>query len=212
MIIAKRLLSWYPMGVEIPLQLKNDASGKLIYSVPLWYRIITAIMLAAVVSALVSSGEAPSLVAWLILVLLFLGLFYVERWTADPSDRSLLHSSGIWPLAKTTSIGFDELKGFRLSAFARGTVQGSAEEKAEQARAYAIMEGRDKPDAGVKSILGMGHRKPYIHLVVDLVEERAYLVDSLPARRAARLKKVGAAFAEACKTQFESEARIEEPR
>jgi len=198
--------------VEIPLQLKKYPSGRLVYTIPLWYRAITAIMLVAIVTALLSSGGAPSIVAWIILILLLLGLLYEERWTVDPSKKTLSHAGGIWPLAKTTNLRFDELKGFHLSAFARGTVQGSAEEKAEQARAYAMMEGRDKHDTSLKSILGMGHRKPYIHLIVDTIEDRAYLVDGLPARRAARLKKVGAAFAEACGTEFGNSASAEEFR
>ncbi len=58
----------------------------------------------------------------------------------------------------------------------------------------------------------MGHRKPYIHLIVDTIEDRAYLVDGLPARRAARLKKVGAAFAEALRHRIRKRASAEEFR
>lgn len=190
--------------MEIPLRLKKDAAGRLVYSIPLWYRAITAIMILAIVVALISSGGTPSLVAWIILVLLILGLLYEERWIADTKEKRLLHSGGIWPFVKKTSLGFSELESFRLSAFARGTVQGSTQERIEEAKAYAIMDGRDKPDPGIKSFLGMGHTKPYIHLIADANEERAFLVDSLPARKAYRLKKAGAAFAEACGTKFSS--------
>jgi hypothetical protein len=196
--------------VEIPLRLKKDPSGRLVYSIPLWYRIITALMLAAIIVALISSGGTPSIVAWIILILLVLGLLYEERWIADTKAKRFLHSGGIWPLVKTTSLDFSELEGFRLSAFARGTVQGSADEKAEEARAYAIMEGRDRPDPAVKSFLGMGHKKPYIHLIVYTKDNNAYLMDSLPARKASRLKKAGAAFAEACETTFGNGERTED--
>lgn len=196
--------SWYPVRVEIPLRLKKDSEGRLVYSIPLWYRIVTGIMLVAIIAALVSSGGGPSIVAWIILILLAFGLLYEERWVADTKEKRLHHSGGIWPVVKTTSLDFSELERFRLSAFARGTVQGSAQERREEAKAYAIMEGRDKPDPSVKSFLGMGHTKPYIHLIADASEERAFLVDSLPARKASRLKKAGAAFAEACGTTFSS--------
>jgi hypothetical protein len=198
--------------VEIPLLLKKDPSGRLIYSIPLWYRIVTAIMIIAIVVALISSGGSPSIVAWIILVLLVFGLLYEERWGADTKEKQLLHSGGIWPFVKTTSVDFSELKGFRLSAFARGTVQGSAQERSEEARAYAIMEGRDKPNPGIKSFLGMGHIKPYIHLIADATEGRAYLIDSLPARKASRLKKAGSALAEACGVPMFEHDNLEETK
>jgi len=202
--------SWYAVNVEIPLRFRKDSAGRLVYSIPLWYRIVTAIMLAAIVAALLTSGGSPSIVAWIILVLLVFGLLYEERWIADPAKAVLRHSGGIWPIVKTTSLDFSQLEGFRLSAFARGTVQGSEEERKEEARAYAMMEGRDKPETGVKSFLSMGQHKPYIHLIADAKEARAFLVDSLPARKASRLKKVGAAFAEACGTEFGIDKRSED--
>ena len=61
-----------------------------------------------------------------------------------------------------------------------------------------MMRGSDTDQLGRQPFLKMGRHKPYINLLLKTKEGESYLVDTLPARRGARLKKVGQALAAAC--------------
>ena len=193
--------------MEIPLTLRKSADGRLSYGIPLWYRLATAAMLALVAAGIFTSGGSPSVIGWIILALLILGLVYEERWVVEPKTGRVLHYSGIWPAAKIISLGFGEIEEFSLGAFAKGTVPGSTEEKADKERAFAMLNGRDSEEPGRPSIFKMGRRKPYITLLLRTREGGDYLVDSLPARSARRLRAAGEALAAAAGSRFESQGR-----
>ena len=195
----------YPENMEIPLSLKKSADGRLIYGIPLWYRIATAAMLLLVAGGVFTSGGSPSLIAWIILVLLLLGLVYEERWVIEPRMKRVRHFSGIWPIAHVTLIGFDDIEEFRLGAFARGTIPGSAEEAADKERAFAMLKGKDKEEMGRPNIFKSGRRKPYITLLLKTKEGEDYLVDSLPARSARRLMSAGEAMAATTGSRFKAQ-------
>lgn len=188
--------------MEIPLSLRKRPNGGLAYGIPLWYRAMTAVMIGLVVGGSLSGGGAPNFVAWIILVFLAFGLLYEERWVVDARGGKVVHLGGVWPVVKTTEIAFGEVEGLRLEAFARGTVPGSGDETEEKARAFAMMRGKDSNDPIKKQPSRFGAKKPYINLVLRTRTGEDYLIDTLPARRAARFRKVGAAFAEACGAPF----------
>lgn len=196
----------YPPAMEIPLTLRKNADGSISYGIPLWYRIATGAMLAFVAGGAFSAGGRPSLVAWIVIALLGLGMLYEERWTVDPKARTLSHRAGILPAVKTQSFGFDEVAELRLSAFARGTIPGSPEEEADKERAFSMMRGKDSSPEGdgaaKPSPFKMNRRKPYMNLIVDAKSGESFLVDALPARSAARLLKAGSAIAEAVGVPF----------
>jgi hypothetical protein len=189
--------------MEIPLTLRRRKDGSLVYAIPLWYRLATGAMLAVVAGGLLSSGEAPGLLAWIIMALLALGLLYEERWTV--SSGELRHAAGILPFASRLSIPFGQIEDLRLSAFARGTIPGTEDERKEKARAFSLLEtsisGSRSLDAERPNFL-KPRNKPYLNLVLRTKDDQVYLVDSLPAARAARLVKVGRALAEACGVEF----------
>lgn len=183
--------------MEIPLSLKKTADGGLVYGIPLWYRIMTAAMIAVVASGVFIAGGMPGIIGWIVLALLILGLLYDERWIFDPKTRVVRHFGGIWPFAKELRVAFDDIEGFSLGAFARGTVPGSAGEAKEEEKAFAMMNGKDT-DSGEKfSLFKSAGRKPYINLFLRTKSADSWLIDSLPARRGFRLKKVGEAMADA---------------
>ncbi len=192
----------YSSTMEIPLSLKKTADGGLAYGIPLWYRVMTAAMIAVVASGVFISGGSPGIIGWIVLVLLLLGLLYDERWILDPKAGLIRHFGGIWPFAREMRVDFSDIEGFSLGAFARGTVPGSAGETKEEEKAFAMMNGKDS-DLGEKPSLfkSMG-RKPYINLLLRTKSGEAYLIDTVPARRGLRLKKAGEAMAEACGSVF----------
>ena len=188
--------------MEIPLSLKKRPDGGLAYGIPLWYRAMTAAMIGLVVGGSLSGGGAPNFVAWVILVFLAFGLLYEERWVVDARGGKIKHLGGVWPVVKTTEIAFGDIERLRLEAFARGTVPGSSDETEEKARAFAMMRGKDSDDPVKKQPSRFGAKRPYINLVLQTRSGDDYLIDTLPARRAVRFRKVGAAIAEACGAEF----------
>ncbi|MCE1195372.1 hypothetical protein LWX53_02600 [bacterium] len=199
--------------------MRKRPDGSLTYGIPLWYRAMTAAMIGLVVGGSLSGGNAPNFVAWIILAFLLFGLLYEERWIVDPRSGKVRHLGGVWPVAKATEIAFGDIESLRLEAFARGTVPGSGDEAVgavhdlsnvfgdgdeaeEKARAFAMMRGKDSEDPVKKQPSRFGAKKPYINLVLKTRSGEDYLIDTLPARRAARFKKVGAAFAEVCGAPF----------
>lgn len=181
-------------------------NGSISYGIPLWYRIVTGIIILLVAGALFTSDTAPGIPGWIIFVLLLLGLLYEERWTADPATRILTHRGGIFPIIKATTIDFASIEGFVLGAFVQGTIPGSSEETADKERAFATMRGQDTDDGKLGTLKRLGRRKPFINLIIKTKEGASYLVDTLPARRAARLKKTGSLLATVCDCQLSEEA------
>lgn len=188
--------------MEIPLSLKKMADGGLFYGIPLWYRVMTAAMIAVVASGFFMTGGSPGPIGWIVFVLLLLGLLYDERWIFDSKARTVRHFGGIWPLAKEIRVDFDDIEGFSLGAFARGTIPGSESEAKEQEKAFAMMNGKDTDRGEKVSLFKSMGRKPYINLLINTESGDSYLVDTLPARRAGRLKKVGQAMAATCGSGF----------
>jgi len=188
--------------MEISLRLKKAADGRLIYGIPLWYRTMTAAMLLLIAGAMLISEGSPGLIAWLIFILLALGLVYEERWTLDPASKMITHHWGFWPLAKAASNDFASIEEFRLKALARGTVPGSREESLANERAFAMMSHKDADMSMKKSFLKSAGRVPYMNLLMKTTDGEIYLIDSIPARRASKLAVVGSAFAEACGSSF----------
>jgi hypothetical protein len=198
--------------MEIPLTLKKNPDGSVSYGIPIWYRIAIGAMLAFVVAGAYQAEGKPSLVAWIVILLLAFGMLYEERWIVDSKAKNIKHRAGILPITKTQSIAFEDVAELRLSAFARGTIPGSLEEKADKERAFSMMRGKDSSQEGDgaarPSPFKMNRRKPYMNLILDLASGESYLVDALPARSASRLLRAGVAIADAVGVQF-SDKEIE---
>jgi len=192
----------YSSSMEIPLRLKKSADGRLSYGISLWYRLVTAAMLGLVIAGLLSTESPPGLFAWVILLLLLMGLVYEERWTVDPASKTVCHHGGFWPFTKAVTTRFDSVGEFHLQALARGTVPGSKEETSVNAKAFDMMNHKDVEQGFARGFFKSASRVPYINLLMKTAEGELYLVDSLPARRAARLAVVGTAFADACGSRF----------
>ncbi|MCE5256483.1 MAG: hypothetical protein LLF89_06520 [Spirochaetaceae bacterium] len=186
--------------MEIPLQLKKRKDGRVSYGLPLWYRIIILGILGIIVGSMSLAEGSPGAMAWILVVLLALSLLYEERWTINPSKQSIEHRVGIFPILRTTSISFSSISYFSIGIFARGTVPGSADEAAIKEKGYRTIYGEQLTEDGHNILRSFSGKKPYATLLLVTKEDDTYLVDTLPAKKADRLLKAGAAFAEACGT------------
>jgi len=200
--LASMRLRLYSSCMEIPLRLKLFADGRLSYGISLWYRLLSAAMLCLVIAGLLTSEGSPGLFGWIIIALLLAGLVYEERWTLDPASKTIRHHGGFWPFTKVTATAFASVEEFHLRALARGTVPGSQEERNVNEKAFDMMNHKDVEQGFAKNVMKSASRVPYINLLMKTAEGDVFLVDSLPARRAAKLITVGDAFAEACGSRF----------
>ena len=196
--------------MEIPLRLRTLKNGAVVYGIPAWYRIVSAAILGLVLAAIIGTGEAPGLIAWIVLILLSLGFLYEERWLFDPAARQVTHRAGLLIAARSTRIGFESITGMGLSVLARGTAPGSESERAQARRAFDQMRGREgsaAPEARSAMLPDrLSLNRNMICLVLHRDDGETYLVDTLPARRAARLKTVGEAISRAIGTSFTEES------
>ncbi len=178
--------------MEIPLVLRAKAGGKIIYAVSGLFRAAMAAILAVLAAALLMDGGSPGVGGYVALGLTALAGLYEERWTFDPSAGTIVHRAGLLFLARRTAIALGDVARFRVEAFVRGTLPGSADEAARNA---AALEG-GRPDDG--SIKRSSHKRPYLCIVCETVDGSRYFIDALPARKAEALKRKASAIAEAC--------------
>ncbi len=195
--------------MEIPLRMRTLKTGALVYGIPFWYRVVSGGLLAVVIAAVATAGEVPGIIAWIVLALLSLGFLYEERWLVDPGAKLVTHRAGLLVAARATRIAFDDITGLGLSALARGTTPGSDSERTQARRAFDQMRGHDHGanplarNAILQDRLGMNRNM--MCLVLHRNDGETYLVDTLPARRASRLKTVGEMLAGAIGVSFTEE-------
>ena len=187
--------------MDIPLVLKSGREGRLVYSIPLWYRLSMIVMAAVLVAAAFASGGAPGPLGWAALVLAILAALYEERWILDPGAGLLRHRFGLLVLARSVALPFDRIEAFRLRSFVRGSVPGSGEEAAIKRDALASADDRGDASAEAKSGRRR-HKKTYVSLVCDDLEGGGLVLNILPASRVERLREVGRRLAEASGKSF----------
>lgn len=126
--------------MEIPLTLTaRDHSGKstkdtdnaatLIYSIPLWYRIVTMTILTVIIIANATGfnepGWKPSIPGMLFLLVSLIAAFYEECWVFDSAGRQIKTRLGLMFLAKKYRYGFDEIVDARVDIFIKGKLDQS---------------------------------------------------------------------------------------
>lgn len=185
------------VDMEIPLVLSTDTKGRVVYTIPLWYRAILAAILAIVVASILAAGGEPGIGSWIVVAVLVLGVLYEEKWTADPAAKTVSHRSGLLVAARTVAIPFDTIEEFALSALVRGTIPGSEDEKSENKAAFAALDGAtDTRD--MKPMDKLFRKKAFMNLLIKSAEGSVYLINAMPARRAASLRTAARRFAEIC--------------
>jgi len=176
----------------IPLSLRSTRDGRLVYGIPLWYRIVMGLILAVVAAALFSSGDEPGAAGWIVLALTLVSFLYDERWAFDEGARLVRYRSGLLIAARRSEISFDALTAIALKPFVRGTIPGSKDEADEN---KAALEGGRGDDGNFKLAF---FKKPYLCLVLEAEDGARYFVDAVPARKLPAFKEKAAKIAAFC--------------
>ena len=178
--------------MEIPLVLTSPRPERLDYGFPLWYRAVMAAILVVVAASVFWSGAMPGVLAWIVLAILVLAVFYEDRWTFDATEGRASHHAGLLFASRARVVPFPEIVRFAIVPLVRGTVPGTQEEKAEN---QAALEGKRPDDVAMKRDR---HKKPFLSLEMECADGTRYLVDHVPARRAQDLRALAARIAGHC--------------
>ncbi len=190
--------------MDIPLTLDTRKPNRLVYALPLWFRITMAAMAAILIAALAVAGGAPGLIGWGALALAAFAALYEERWTLDLEHASLRHRFGLLFAARRIEVPFTRISAFTLRSFARGAMPGGEEDRALREAALSAAETGDaNGDAKTRRKLN----RVYVALVCLDAEGNDLVLNILPARRVEELKTVGRRLAEAAGKPFLDEAR-----
>ncbi|MCX7774542.1 MAG: hypothetical protein WHT81_05480 [Rectinemataceae bacterium] len=179
--------------MEIPLRLIARKDGSLVYGVPVWFRLVMASMCAVVAVALLLGGVASSVLAWIVLGLLVLGVLYTETWVFDAARGSIQGTVGFFPLIKKHEIPFSSIEAIMLEPYARGTVPGGREEA--ESRRDALTEMRSGAENRSSHYEGLKRKKLFIAMIIETHKGERYLIDLVPARQAHRLDQTARALA-----------------
>lgn len=189
------------VDMEIPLVFSVDKNGRLVYAIPLWYRIVlSAILVIVGVSVFVAGGD-PGIGSWIIVAVLLLGILYEEKWIADPAAKLIRHRSGLVIAARPIDIPFAAIEGFALTSLVRGTIPGTEEEKAENKAAFAVLNG-ETDTRDMKPMDRLFRKKAFMNLVIKSNDGTVYLMNTMPTRRASSLREAGRRYAEICGVPF----------
>ena len=180
--------------MEISLVLRETKDGRLVYSIPVWYRIVMVVIAAVIGASVAVTGGSPGFFAWFVMALSVLAAFYEERWVLDRAGGRLTHRFGLLFLARSVFIPVERIEAFRLRAFVRGSNPGSPGAAEESARILSALDPTG--DANAMHDRKSRLKKAYITLLCDDLEGGALVLNTLPARRADELKAAGARFAD----------------
>ncbi len=178
--------------MEIPLVLRSPRTDLLVYAIPSWYRVLMLFIAFCVAASFVIASAPPGFVAWLVLALVALAGLYEERWTFDSRRGLLVHRAGLLVAARSFEIPFAGIERFRFVPFVRGTIPGSKDEAAENA---AALEGSRTDDTQRRRAM---YKRPYLNLICVGSDGVEYLINTIPARRAATLRTAAVRIAELC--------------
>ena len=97
------------------LQLKNLPDGRLVFRIPLPYRLLLLSIGALILASIVAGGDAGGIfnrantIPLIICLLCFAGAAYHERWIFERETGRVIHQSGLLALHSNKVYGFSEL-------------------------------------------------------------------------------------------------------
>ena len=149
-------------------------------------------ILAVVATALIMGDSRPGLLAWSVLVILTLSFLYEDKWIFDAAESRIVHRAGLLIGARSTVLAFNNVERFCLVPLVKGTIPGSADEKAQNA---AALQGHRTDDGDLRR---SRHKKPFLSLEIECTDGTRYLIDHLPARRAEKARAAVSLMANVC--------------
>lgn len=178
--------------MEIPLTLSSPKPDRLVYGFPLWYRGVMGGIIVIVVASLLISEAAPGFLAWLILTMLLLAALYEDKWIFDAAEQTATHRAGLLFASRARVITFADITAYRIVPFVKGTVPGTADEKEENEA--ALRGGRPESI----SFRQARHKKPFLSLEIECMDDSRFLIDHVPARKAEDLRAMASRIAALC--------------
>ncbi len=185
--------------MEIPLVLSSPRPDRLVYAIPIWFRVVMGFILAVVIAALVMGDSRPGVLAWIALAILVLGGLYEDTWSFDGTQGRATHRAGLLIAAKSTIVAFSDIERICLVPVVKGTIPGTEDERAEKA---AALLGRRADDAVSRR---ERHKKPFLNLEIECVDGTRYLIDHIPARRMEKLRSLASKLTELCEKPLSEE-------
>ncbi|MDA8411575.1 MAG: hypothetical protein M0001_14465 [Treponema sp.] len=188
--------------MDLPLVLARRKDGSLVYRIPIWFRIVMALIFAAVGAAIFVGGSAPGTIGWIVLIVLLLALLYRETWIFDPAKKEISHRFGLWILSKKVVIAMGDISCFRLIPWVRGSLPGSEAEKTENRLTLEASRGKQigGEDSGKRKAAPF--RKAYLTLACE-TPEKSFTINMVPARGGMALRASADKIATACDKPLE---------
>jgi len=158
------------MQIHLSLRRKGDT---LIYGIPVWYRISSAVAALALIAASVFSGGL-GLPGSIIVIIVILAALYQERWTFDVGNDACSGRIGLVFAARGPSFKASGIAQFRVDIFAKGKLD------------QKDLPAEDKMPGGSQA-----------RLIVDLKDGESYMLDSVLFKRRADLEAAARTLSEA---------------
>ncbi len=158
--------------MQIRLSLWNR-NGRLIYGIPLWYRLLSGMTALILVSATVFSGGLGT-AGTIILGIVILASLYEERWVFDAQAGSCTGRIGLVFAARKSSFAASDVSLVRIDIFAKGR-----------------LDQHDLPP------LDKMPRGSQARLIVELVDGEHYMLDSVSLKNRGDLEMNARAIAQA---------------
>lgn len=158
------------MQIHLSLRRKGNT---LIYGIPVWYRVSSAVAALALVAASVISGGL-GIPGSMIVIIVMLASLYQELWTFDVKHDACSGRMGLVFAARGPSFKASGIAQLRVDIFAKG--------KLDQENLPA----EDKMPGGSQA-----------RLIVDLKNGESYMLDSVLFKRRAELEATAQTLSEA---------------
>ncbi len=150
--------------MQIHLSLRRKG-GLLVYGIPLWYRIVSAVIATVLsVASLIAGGFGTA--GTIIVIITIIAALYQERWCFDTTKDEFTGRIGLVFAARGPSCRVSDLARLRIDIFAKG--------KLDQKQ----LPPDDKMPFGSQA-----------RLILDTKNGDSYMLDSVPFKRRARLEQ-----------------------
>ena len=164
------------MQIHLSLRRKGDL---LVYGIPVWYRISSAVAALALAAASIFSGGL-GIPGSIIVIIVILAAFYQERWTFNTREDICSGRMGLVFAAKGPTFKASEISRFRVDNFAKGRLD------------QKNLPPEDKMPGGSQA-----------RLIVDLKNGESFMLDSVLFKRRAELEAAARVLADALAVPLE---------
>ena len=168
------------------LQLKQLPDGRLIFTIPLGYKILLFLIgLLILISLIMTRQEGlgsifvrENTIPLIICFLSFLGAAYHERWIFDKEQNQIVHQNGISALHSNKVYRINDLERIEISQFVKGKLGSGPPPK----RGFLI--------------------RPVLTLSLHTLDGRTYRIETYSGSQRKKLETAARAIAEYCRIRY----------